>query len=240
MDYQPLALGMITLFMFQVSSAEPSAMDLVTFESPPYQFARPTGRTTAEIAGETVNTITCAAKQADWPVQISLAPQKRAIYSLKRDRVDGYFAATPSEALDAIATKSHAIAVERWSFFSLSPDITPGKSRIGVVDGSNEEAWLKNHGYDIYLVVTYPGQLMALLRRGRIDTALMDQRAMETLESESDPEAETLHAHFLRYAPLHLYVSESFHRNHPQFLPRFNRALPLCQGRPPPRAAGKT
>jgi hypothetical protein len=231
MEYRPLALGILTSLMLQVCQAQPLALNLVTFEAPPYQVARIEGRETAGISGETVETVTCAVKQAGWSARISLAPQKRAVYSLKRNNVDGYFAADPSAELDGIASRSHPVALEKWYFFMLDPQIRPGQAKIGVVDGSNEEAWLEANGYDIYLSVTSPGQLAALLERGRIDIALMDKRVMEGLNTTNKTNTDRLHSLFLRYAPLHLYVGEAFQKTHPEFLPAFNRALPACMER---------
>lgn len=231
MEYRPLALGILTSLTLQVCQAQPLALNLVTFEAPPYQVARIEGHDTASISGETVETVTCAVKQAGWSARVSLAPQKRAVYSLKRNNVDGYFAAGPSAELDGIASRSHPVALEKWYFFMLDPQIRPGQAKIGVVDGSNEEAWLEANGYDIYLRVTSPGQLAALLARGRIDIALMDKRGMEGLNTTKKTNIDRLHSLFLRYAPLHLYVGEAFQKTHPEFLPAFNRALPACMER---------
>ncbi|WP_417513174.1 substrate-binding periplasmic protein [Marinobacter sp.] len=232
MDYRPLALGILASIMFQVCLASPPAMNLVTFEAPPYKVSSERGRESASIGGETVETVTCAVTQAGMSVHIALAPQKRAIHSLRQNSVDGYFAADPSAALDAIASRSHPVALEEWYFFMLDPRIRPDQARIGVVDGSNEEAWLAANGYDIYLSVTSPSQLAALLERGRIDIALMDKRVMEELNTTNKTNTDRLHSLFLRYAPLHLYVSEAFQKIHPEFLAAFNRALPACMKKP--------
>lgn len=232
MGYWPLALGALASLVFQVCVAQQPALSLVTFEAPPYQIAGVVGRESAGIHGETVNTVTCAAKAAGWRTDITMAPQKRAIYSLKRNYADGYFAAAPSAELDAIARRSFPVALEKWYFFTLASSPKPNKDRIGVVDGSNEEAWLKAHGYDVYLSVTSPKQLLALLARGRINTALMDAQVMEGLNADPKvPGIDSLHSHFLRYAPLHFYLGEKFHMAYPNFLPTFNQALPACMGK---------
>lgn len=228
MEYRPLAFGALALLMFQVCLAQPLELDLVTFEAPPYQTTEADGNEQEHISGETVDTVTCAAKKAGWPVHTRLAPQKRAIYSLKRNSVDGYFAAAPSADLDAFASRSYPIALEKWYFFTANTSPKTGKHRIGVVDSSNEKVWLEANGYEIYLSVASPAQLPALLERGRIDTALMDQRVMEGLNAKNSPPIANLQSHFLRYAPLHLYVSEAFGTRHPEFLPAFNQALPAC------------
>lgn len=228
MGYRPLALGAIALLTFQVCFAQQPSLNLVTFEAPPYQISREG----TDIRGETVNTVTCAAKAAGWTTNITMVPQKRAIYSLKRNMADGYFAADPSAELDAIARQSYPVALEKWYFFTLDASPKPSKDRIGVVDGSNEEAWLKANGYNIYLSVTSPKQLLALLERGRINAALMDERVMQDLNTDSGtPAIDSLHSHFLRYAPLHLYLGNVFQVTYPSFLSAFNEALPTCMGK---------
>lgn len=228
MELRPLALGILAFLMVPVCLAQPPELEFVTFNAPPYQVVEVTGDAHRNISGETVETVTCAAKMAGWQVNISLAPQKRAIYSLKRNSVDGYFAADPSAELDAMASRSHPVALEKWYFFTPAPSLKPGLQRIGVVDGSNEEAWLEANGYNVYMSVTSPTQLLALLERERIDAALMDERVMKWLSGKNGPVTEGLNSHFLRYAPLHLYVAEAFHKTHPEFLPAFNHALPSC------------
>ncbi|MGO1461958.1 MAG: substrate-binding periplasmic protein [Marinobacter sp.] len=228
MEYRPLAFGILALLIFQVCMAQPAELDLVTFEAPPYQSVESTGDKQRAITGETVETVTCAAKQAGWPVHITLAPQKRAIYSLKRNDVDGYFAADPSAELDSIARRSNPIALEKWYFFTPNSTPKPDKRRIGVVDGGNEEAWLKANGYTVYLGVVSASQLPALLKRERIDAALIDERVMEGLNIENNSFIDSLNPQFLRYAPLHLYVAKVFDATHPEFLPAFNQALPAC------------
>lgn len=240
MEYRPLAFGVLALLMFQMCLAQPLELDLVTFEAPPYQTTEVGGDEQKHISGETVDTVTCAAKQAGWLTHIRLAPQKRAIHSLKRNSVDGYFAADSSADLDTFASRSHPIALEKWYFFTTGTSHKAGKHRIGVVDGSNEEVWLKANDYEVYLSVASPAQLPALLERGRIDTALMDQRMMDGLNAKNSPPIDSLQSHFLRYAPLHLYVSEAYGTEHPEFLPAFNQALHACMEKTLMLTSGET
>lgn len=203
-------------------------LDLVTFEAPPYQVIETQNTNRQSLSGETVNTVNCAANQAGWQTDIRLAPPTRALYSLQRASVDGYFAIDPSAELDAIGHRSHPIALEKWYFFTSDTPSRSDQDRIGVVASSNEEAWLEAQGYEPYLKVTSPSQLPALLERGRIDRALMDKRAMNNLNAKNSARMDGLHSRFLRYAPLHLYVSDRFTTVYPEFLPAFNRALPDC------------
>lgn len=224
MDIRPLLAGVLGVFALPVCLAEPATLNLYTFEAPPYQVAGIASGAT----GETVATVICAATRAGLSANVRIAPQNRAIHSLKRNLIDGYFAIDPFAELDAVAARSDPVALDKWYFFTLNPELNTQPPRIGVVDGSNEQSWLIANDHDVFLSVTSPGQLLALLKRGRIDTALMDQRMMNDLGSDDSRQAETLHTHFLRYAPLYLYLSDTFASRHPDFLPQFNRFLPEC------------
>lgn len=223
-----MALGVIGIATITVCHARPAVLNLYTFESPPYQLATPAGPGVAEVTGETVDTVNCAASQAGWSTRIRAIPQNRAEHSLRRNLIDGYFAIDPSTELDATAQRSNPVSLEKWYFFTTEPGVALPSARIGVVDGSNEEAWLEANDYRVFIGVSSPSQLPALLERGRIDVALMDQRAMGNLHDEDRSTIGNLNAHFLRYAPLYLYLSENFTTNNPDFMPGFNQFLPVC------------
>jgi hypothetical protein len=228
MKRRTLLPGMLGALLAPACFSQSLTLDLVTFEAPPYQVPGVEYRERGHVTGETVETIVCAVGQAGMFTRITMAPQKRAEYSLRRNLTDGYFAVDPSTELDSIAARSDPVALEKWYFFTLKPEVDPESARIGVVDGSNEEAWLTANGYDIFLRINSPGQLLALLKRGRIDAALMDSKVMNSLYAGQVEQTSPLHARFLRYAPLYLYLSDTFATAHPDFMPRFNHFLPPC------------
>lgn len=223
-----LAVGLTAILTSAVCQAQPQTLNLYTFESPPYQMTGTTKGGADQISGETVETVVCAANRAGWSTRIRITPQNRAIHSLERNMIDGYFAIDPSTELDSIAQRSDPVALEKWYFFTRGDKPFAEDLRIGVVDGSNEEAWLEANGYDIFLSVSSPSQLLALLKRGRIDKALMDERVMADLRADNTLAGTELDAHFVRYAPLFLYMSETFASSYPQFLGTFNRTLNTC------------
>lgn len=223
-----LALGLTTALVYSVCQAQPPTLKLFTFESPPYQMMGPRADGGSQISGETAETVICAANRAGWDTRIRIAPQNRAIHSLERKLIDGYFAIDPSSELDNIARRSDPVALEKWYFFTRDNKPFTLDLRIGVVSGSNEEAWLRTNSYEIFLSVSSPSQLLALLERNRIDTALMDERVMDRLRQSNDLTGMDLDAHFVRYAPLYLYLSQAFTSEHPDFLGTFNRTLTQC------------
>lgn len=211
------------------AAADQMIISLYTFDSAPYQYANssPDG---PEVIGETVDTVRCAMDRAGASTHIRLMPQSRARFTLQRNLVDGYFAVDPSPEMDTAAVISHPVALEKWYWFYQDQRPEPATAKIGVIGGSNEEAWLIQNGYQPSVSVSSAEQLPALLRRNRIDLALMDQRVMAALQQEWPSLGWSLKREFLRYAPLHLYLNTRFATEHPDFLARFNRRLPDCMG----------
>ncbi len=227
MNYQ-LAMGLMMSVASAISMAQAPTLNLYTFENPPYQIAGDGQGAIDQISGETVATVVCAANRAGWSTRIRITPPNRAMHALQRNMIDGYFAIDPSTELDNIAERSKPVALEKWYFFSADNLESADNRRIGVVDGSNEEAWLEARDFSIFLSVSSPHQLLALLAKGRIDTALMDERVMTGLRSATPSPSINLDPEFVRYAPLYLYLSETFASSHPKFLPTFNRMLKSC------------
>ena len=223
-----LALSLTLILASTVCQAQPPTLNLYTFESPPYQVASQGKGGANRISGETADTVVCAANRAGWATRIRITPQNHAMHSLERNMIDGYFAIDPSAELDNIAKRSDPVALEKWYFFTSGDQLVTDNLRIGVVDGSNEEAWLEANDYSIFLSVTSASQLLALLKRERIDAALMDERVMNGLRLENGGPGMVLERHFVRYAPLYLYLSESFASSYPEFLGTFNRTLNSC------------
>jgi len=221
-------LRFLPALVSSMALAEPGVIELYTYEAPPYQYRVQLLDQTISVTGETVETVTCAARATGWSTEIHLAPPNRALYELRRNLVDGYFALDASTELEEAALRSQPVALEEWYFFSTEAQAEPSSARIGVVNGSNEQAWMEATGYESFLAVATPEQLLALLQRDRIDVALMDRRLMETLAGPMGENLETMHMQFARYAPLYLYLNRRFDARHPGFMAAFNRSLPGC------------
>ncbi|MHA7854554.1 substrate-binding periplasmic protein [Marinobacter shengliensis] len=230
MAIRPLTIGLFFTLVPWGAFADHEIFSLYTFDSPPYQQANPVPGG-PEVTGETVDTVRCAMENAGANIHIRLMPQNRARFALQRNLVDGYFAVDPSPELDEAAVLSHPVALEKWYWFYIGQRPPLDTARIGVVGGSNEEVWLKQNGFEPYVTVSSTEQLPALLKRQRIDLALMDQRVMELLKAEEPAFGQSLSREFLRYAPLHLYLNQRFTSEHPEFIGQFNRQLPACMDR---------
>src|SRR5690554_629209 len=150
MQIRSLTIGLFLAVAAAQAAADHRVYTLYTFHSPPYQYANETPNG-PEVAGETADTIRCAMAQAGAHTQIRLVPQNRALYSLKRNLVDGYFAVDHSPELDQSAWASHPVALEKWHWFYTGEQPVPENARIGVVGGSNEELWRSEEGLEAFV-----------------------------------------------------------------------------------------
>lgn len=200
-------------------------LHIYTSSAPPYQYL--VGNT---VYGSTADALRCALSESQWHPEIRMVPQRRAIHSLRTGAIDGYMAITPSPNIDTFATLSAPLALEKWYLYSLGPIADLSDARLGVVAGSNQAIWLRAQGYRVAMEVTALDQLLALLARGRIDGMVVDLRTMnENLAQNRSTELTAdLHRQFIRFAPLGLYVGNSFLQVHPGFLPSFNARLNRC------------
>lgn len=223
MEHLKDALAVSIVMLALTGPALADDVDLYTFSAPPYQIVDNIPGPATHVHGLTVDTVLCATKAAGGHARVHAAPQRRAIQFLFNGLTDGYFAAAPSTSLDQFAFPTNPVSLEKWHLVSRSDAETSANTRIGAVSGSNEEAWLRSQGKEIFITVRTPQQLIALLKRDRIDQALMDQRVLSSLS-----DTQGLESRFLRYVPLHVYFSARFVSKHPQFIDAFNRQIPSC------------
>lgn len=204
-----------------------SRLELYTFHSPPYQVEQVGGEDPYAVFGTTIDSMRCITAHMDWDMQVQSVPQNRALHGLRTRSVDGYFAVDETELLDQYALPTAPIALEKWYVYSLNPIENFQDARIGAIAGSNEAHWLETSQYNLAMTVAHPRQLVALLERGRVDAVLLDQRVMAMLHLGSNGRAPLSHS-FVRFAPLHLYLTHRFVAEHPEFIPIFNQNIEQC------------
>jgi len=223
MKYSKNLLAIVSAMILLPGSARAENIEFYTFPSAPYQVVTDIPGSDPHVRGLTVDVVRCATASAGRESRVRAAPQKRAVRFLMNGLIDGYFAVDPSMALDEVAFRTHPVALEKWFLVSRSGSRPPEEPRIGAVSGSNEEAWLLANGEEIFMSVRTAEQLIALLDRGRIDQALMDQRVLANL-SHSD----NFTTQFVRYVPLHVYFGSGFVDRNPEFIATFNQQIPGC------------
>lgn len=221
-------IALLFAIVFLAPAADARTLNLYTFHSPPYQ-VNPSGSRDTGLApfGTTVETVRCVARLMEWDADIRTVPQNRAIHSLRNHTIDGYFAVDESDLLNRYAVPTAPVALEKWYFYSLKHIEDYTKARIAAIAGSNEAIWLEQSRYTATMTVSYPEQLLALLERDRVDAVLMDQRVMSLHQSESQNPS-LIQSHFVRFAPLSLYVTLPFATTNPTFLNEFNSHIADC------------
>ncbi len=207
-------------------------LKLYTFHAPPYQIEATEGISGSPVSGTTVDTVHCATSQMDWDVRIRAVPQNRAMHSLRARLIDGYFAIDETLELSKIAVASAPIALEKWYFFSLGHIADFKTAHLGTIAGSNEALWLANRGYNNVLPVSSAPQLIELLKRGRVDAIVLDQQVLDASSRGAGErfqlQTDALKKEFIRFVPLHLYLTHNFTSLNPDFLPEFNHFLSGC------------
>ncbi|MCH8498184.1 MAG: hypothetical protein LAT63_06890 [Marinobacter sp.] len=227
-------MRILATLLLLTASAGLSAGNLLlhTFHAPPYQIAVSPGSASTGVRGSTVETVQCILEKMEWTATTVAVPPNRAVHSLRNRMVDGYYAVDPSDTLDQYAVASSPIALEKWFFFSKRPLTDYRQARIGVIAGSNEAAWMAQHGYPIHMQANVPEQLLTLLYRDRIDAIMTDLRLLEHLQASATASATgappVLYGHFLRFAPLSFYINRRVATEHPTFLTRFNTHIADC------------
>ena len=220
--------GMLWIVLFwlaDIACAQPSLL-LETNISPPYQQV-----SGSRLTGESVETVRCVLNKLGHAFAIDVVPWKRAQSDLQHGRSDGYFSAIPQSHLDAVATLTAPIVLEKWFWFAkdaamLQQPGFPSALKVGVLRGSNQEEWLQRKGIRIAQSVNQLPSLLKLLEIGRIDTFLVDEHVFSSLLSIT--QAKQWPSRFERYVPMGLYISNRFLALNPDFIHQFNAYIPSC------------
>jgi hypothetical protein len=147
--------------------------------------------------------------------------------------LDGYFTAMQRSDVEPYAVLSKPLVLEGWYWFWRS-DRAPmdfagdRQSRLGVIIGSHQAKLLIAEGYTLHAQVGSLSQLIKLLISGRIDAVLADKRQFNEVATELMVIPGHYEYRFFRYVPLGVYWSNTFLRQHPDFLVQFNRHIYLC------------
>lgn len=177
-------------------------------------------------------TLACVFRQLQQPYVLEKVPRRRGLHDLHNQNVDGYFPALQQADLDQHAQLSAPLSLEKWYWIGdsearlFAPGF-PGEQRIGAVAGSNQALWLQQAGLAVHEWVNSEEQLLALLKKNRIDTYLVNLPVYDASLQRLHPH-QSVYVRFARYAPLGVYFSRAFVATEPSFPERFNRQLEQC------------
>src|SRR5690606_30372791 len=177
-------------------------------------------------------TLACVFRQLQQPYRLEKVPRRRGLHDLQNQNIDGYFPALQQADLDQHAQLSAPLSLEKWYWIGdseaglFAPGF-PGEQRIGAVAGSNQALWLQQVGLAVHEWVNSEEQLLALLKKNRIDTYLVNRPAYDASLHRLHPH-QSVHVRFARNAPLGAYFSTDCVAAQPSFPERFHRQLGQC------------
>lgn len=179
--------------------------------------------------------VECVFDALDQPLHIKDMPWRRAQQDVKRAALDGFFMAIPDAEAERYASLSAPLMLENWYWFSLPHTTAAPKlheRRTGVILGSHQERWLWERNITPSVVARELEQLIKLLFSGRIEGVIADKEVFEHAARQMGVAREDYQFEFLTYMPLAVYFGNHYLRQHPDFLPAFNRHIPQCMKEP--------
>ncbi len=214
------------LFIVYLQTAE--AVDLRTTISPPYQIMLQ-----GELSGVSSNVMRCIFGEMDEVYDVQVMPWGRAVADLVSADADGLFTSMPTDELDDYATMSVPFALEKWYWYFTDSKLESRVDfhsglRIGAIRSSNQALWLKINGYTQIEEVNEGEQLFKLVRAGRLDAFIADERNFHEIAHELDLNERDFKRRFLKYTPLGIYFANHFLSERPEFLVNFNARVSGC------------
>ena len=226
----PLALLSMALYLTSLT-VNAQTIRLATHDQAPYGTYMPD----KSFDGVAVQVVQCVFKRLGRPLLIEVYPWERAQLLAQNGTVQGFFPATikPERLVWAEATAS--IAPQKWVWYlragsSLDPNSPEFKStaKVGAHFGSNRLKLLEEKKYNVVLKPQSDEQLMLAFMHGRADAILAGDLAMAAAMAEHAVDPSTFRTVVAQDSPLHAYFGRKFLESEPDFVKRFNAALPAC------------
>jgi polar amino acid transport system substrate-binding protein len=213
------------------STTNAQPIRLATHDQAPYGTYQPDN----SFDGVAVRVIQCVFKRMGRAVQVEVYPWERAQLLAQNGTVQGFFPATikPERLVWAEATTS--IAPQKWVWFlradsTLDPMAPEFKqtAKVGAHFGSNRLKLLEEKQYNVVLKPQTDEQLMLAFMRGRADAILAGDLAMAEAMKEHAVDPKIFRTVIAQDSPLHAYFGRKFLESDPDFIKRFNAAMPAC------------
>jgi len=224
-------MSRITLVLFWLLTGSAAAVEPIRLNTdifPPYQV-----REGERLGGTSVHALDCIFRLLERPYEIRVMPWSRAIHEVGQQQADGFFSATRTRQAESFAQLSAPLALEKWYWYSNqnyppTPQMQRDGLRVGGIRGSNQSAWLEHHGFQIEPQVSSHQQLLQLLKVGRIDAFVADQRTLRMEMTQLPGNLRPPYQHFVKYSTLGVYFGNHFLEQQPEFLESFNASVHSC------------
>ncbi len=188
--------------------------------------------------GIAVRVLTCAFKAMGRPLAIEVYPWERAQRMAEAGEVQGFFPATLRAERLVWAAASEQVAEQKWVWYwrtgtDWNPQRTDFRERaqVGAHLGSNRLKLLEQDGYQVVLKPATDAALLRAFLAGRADAILGGNLAIAEAMKQQQVDASRLQSAVAQDNPLFAYFGRAFLQQEPDFLGRFNAALPACRAR---------
>ena len=226
-----LILLFFCLSFFGVAAAE-QVVRLSTHDLPPYGSFTATEK---RFEGIAVSVVDCAMRRAGRSYELMVLPWARAQRTVENGEADGFFAASKNAQRDGYAVMSAIIADQEWRWYLRSDNPADPTSssftqqaRVGSFIGGNMLDWLDSKGYKVVASPVNTEQLLMMLMARRIDAILANNLVMSELIEKQSLRGQLRSIH-QESKPLGVYFSNRFLHKNPDFLLKFNQAVPDCR-----------
>lgn len=222
------------LLLFALSALAQAAQQPIRFYThnlPPYTRQLQDG----SLRGTVADVVRCALDRSHLPYRIEVVPWARAQTALRDRQVAGFFPGARSDEREAQGIASKAIGHYTFAWFLPAGKLADPESpafrsiaRVGTFHGSILLRHLQQNGYRIAANPNDLDSLVLMLQTGRVDAILAHAEATEEILTRRGVKSQYRRSD-LSEQDTYLYFNRSFTAQHPDFVQRFNSALPECR-----------
>lgn len=155
-----------------------------------------------------------------------------ALSEIRAGSADAFFPAAARPDRDAVAVYAGPVLLHRWTWFlpagsTFNPSRASFKSyaRVGTLQHSSMHTWLKNNGYAVTGIPASTHALIAMLKKGTINSILMPEAEFLDSMKNSGEDPSRYKMVVLYETPLGLYVSKAYLGKNPGVMDRIVKAL---------------
>ncbi len=188
-----------------------------------------------EVCGISVKIVRCILDRLHEDVSIVPLPWLRAQLSTQRGELDGFFAASQSDARDQFAVMSRPFIKQEWRIYFLQHEYKEASLknvrdfyRLGARLNSNVAYWAKKDNFVVNEVSSEPSKLITLLLHDRIDAYVENSVVFEHNIKQLGLKKSQFYSMHFKHHPLGVYFSKNFLGKHRNFIESFNRSIDLC------------
>jgi len=224
-------LWLVPMISGHVSAASADPLILNTQQWSPFEWEREGVQ-----GGIAIDVVKCVVETLGQEVEIRFLPWKRAQVMVQNGAADGFFPASLSPERDAFAVRSDPVISVDWVWFTMKDsdwDIHSEKFKTEAVvaaeRGSYYGSWLETSGYTVRFHPDNHLRMALMLKRNRVDAFLANDLVLAEELKGSGIGLDEFDRVTIKSDPLGVYFSSSYLQDKPDFMDKFNAAIPGCR-----------